>query len=853
MLRRAFTVAQARRPGARLLVGPRLPRPLRERRARVRPRARPAVHRLQQDRALHDGRRHGPAAPGRERDRVRAGLGPVRRRRAHLGLGLGQGRSGAPRRGCASTSYVTYADGTEEVVAVRRLLEGQHRRADALRQLLPRRDLRRAARDRRTGTQPGFDDAALGGGARGGRARGHAARAGARAHPRGGGRGRPGTRTEPAPGVFVYDVGQNLTGWAEIRVRAPAGTAVEIFYSREARTGRPGEHRRQRAGRSASSRPTTTSRSGAGDERWAPRFTLQGLPVRPAQRARRAAAARRRLRVAVERVQQVRSGLARTSTFESGQRARSTGSTATRSGRSREQPRTASSPTRRSTRRTPGRATRSSRRAPPRSCSTPSGSTGRCSRTCATRRRREGEVPLPGAEQPELRLRRQARTSSRSDCCGATPAWDAFWFVIPWEGYHALRRPARARADLSGDAEVPRRVDPALDGQGRRRARAHADLGPRRLGAARRTCPPSTRSPPPRTTRTSRASPPTRRARWARTPTPRATTRCSRGSAPTSTRASWARTASTARRRASRSRRPRRSCPLAFGLVPDEQRAALAARLADDITNARGGNAYVGVLGARYVLPVLTATGHARRRLRASATQTDEPSWGYWTDVARLHVARRALAGRHPLAQPPHVRRHRAVDLRGPRRHAAARARATARSSSSPRSRDRARPRGGDVRERARNGRAALAAGRRRPRARRDRAAERDGGGLRPRVESGSVREGGRPADKADGVRFQRMVEAARSTRSAPASTTSCLFARPPDDESRPHVVVRGHPGRADGGRGRVACPDPRPAIRGRPRARLPRAARIRPAARVVALDERQRHRGRHHRSTWSG
>ena len=37
--------------------------------------------------------------------------------------------------------------------------------------------------------------------------------------------------------------------------------------------------------------------------------------------------------------------------------------------------------------------------------------------------------------------------------------------------------------------------------------------------------------------------------------------------------------------------------PLAFGLVPEERRAALAARLADDIVNARGGNAYVGVLG----------------------------------------------------------------------------------------------------------------------------------------------------------------------------------------------------------------------------------------------------------------
>ena len=73
--------------------------------------------------------------------------------------------------------------------------------------------------------------------------------------------------------------------------------------------------------------------------------------------------------------------------------------------------------------------------------------------------------------------------------------------------------------------------------------------------------------------------------------------------------------------------------PLAFGLVPEDRRAALAARLADDIVKARGGHAYVGVLGARYVLPVLTETGHHDLAC-AVATQTDEPSWGYWTDVA---------------------------------------------------------------------------------------------------------------------------------------------------------------------------------------------------------------------------
>ena len=49
----------------------------------------------------------------------------------------------------------------------------------------------------------------------------------------------------------------------------------------------------------------------------------------------------------------------------------------------------------------------------------------------------------------------------------------------------------------------------------------------------------------------------------------------------------------------------------------------------------REGNAYVGVLGARYVLPVLTSTGHHDAAFTV-ATQTDEPSWGYWTDVARF-------------------------------------------------------------------------------------------------------------------------------------------------------------------------------------------------------------------------
>jgi alpha-L-rhamnosidase len=57
-------------------------------------------------------------------------------------------------------------------------------------------------------------------------------------------------------------------------------------------------------------------------------------------------------------------------------------------------------------------------------------------------------------------------------CCGATPAWDAFWFVIPWRATSATatRRPSLAS---TRDAAIPRRLDPALDRQGRRLV--HAD------------------------------------------------------------------------------------------------------------------------------------------------------------------------------------------------------------------------------------------------------------------------------------------------------------------------------------------------------------------------------------------
>ena len=70
---------------------------------------------------------------------------------------------------------------------------------------------------------------------------------------------------------------------------------------------------------------------------------------------------------------------------------------------------------------------------------------------------------------------------------------------------------------------------------------------------------------------------------------------------------------------------------IAFGLAPDSLRAPLAAKLVADVTRLRGGNAFVGILGARYFHPVLTDAGYADVAY-AAATQRDYPSYGYWAD-----------------------------------------------------------------------------------------------------------------------------------------------------------------------------------------------------------------------------
>lgn len=67
---------------------------------------------------------------------------------------------------------------------------------------------------------------------------------------------------------------------------------------------------------------------------------------------------------------------------------------------------------------------------------------------------------------------------------------------------------------------------------------------------------------------------------------------------------------------------------LAFGLVPPEHVERVVSGLVSDVA-ARDDHLNTGVLGAKYLLPMLTRHGHADLAMRV-ATQTTFPSWGLW-------------------------------------------------------------------------------------------------------------------------------------------------------------------------------------------------------------------------------
>ncbi|MHC4252702.1 MAG: family 78 glycoside hydrolase catalytic domain, partial [Planctomycetota bacterium] len=91
---------------------------------------------------------------------------------------------------------------------------------------------------------------------------------------------------EPTPGAYVFDMGQNMVGWARIAVRAPEGTTVQLRF---AEMLNPDGTIYTRNLRGAKNIDRYVCR-GEGLEVWEPRFTfhgfryveMTGLPRRPA-------------------------------------------------------------------------------------------------------------------------------------------------------------------------------------------------------------------------------------------------------------------------------------------------------------------------------------------------------------------------------------------------------------------------------------------------------------------------------------------------------------------------------------------------------------------------------------------
>jgi alpha-L-rhamnosidase len=439
----------------------------------------------------------------------------------------------------------------------------------------------------------------------------------------------PGPRSEPKPGIVVYDIGQNLTGWAELSIDAPRGTAVEIFYSEKLAD----DGTASTAGNDLVYGQLQTDyyvARGGGRETWRPRFSYKGFQYVQISGPTRTPLPPGAV-VTLASVRQVRTSIAETGDLDIAQ------------------------PTLANIHRNTRWAIQSNLHGI--ITDTPvyekNGWTGDAALTAPTAsllfdterlyrkmfqdmadaQTADGEVPLLSPSNQNYGYVGKPAFKP-TDCCGATPAWDAFWFVLPWESYQrfgdirALQRTYPLMRKYL-DEWIPRWT--SKDGD------AYAYTLTSGLGDWL----------PPKDVPTINALVST--AFLARMAVIAADTARALHDADGATRydalfshvkadlnARFLSADGIYRDKATDAFvQTAQILPLAFNLVPDAQRAAVAQRLADDITSRHGGHAYVGVIGAAYVLPVLTATGHHDVALTV-ATKTDEPSWGYWTDTLKF-------------------------------------------------------------------------------------------------------------------------------------------------------------------------------------------------------------------------
>ena len=83
----------------------------------------------------------------------------------------------------------------------------------------------------------------------------------------------PLTMTNPAPGVYVFDLGQNISGWAQLRVCGPAGTDVRLRFAELTYENGMINQENLRSARAED----LYILKGEGEEVWEPRFTYHGF------------------------------------------------------------------------------------------------------------------------------------------------------------------------------------------------------------------------------------------------------------------------------------------------------------------------------------------------------------------------------------------------------------------------------------------------------------------------------------------------------------------------------------------------------------------------------------------------
>lgn len=79
--------------------------------------------------------------------------------------------------------------------------------------------------------------------------------------------------TELRPGVYIFDMGQNMVGWCKIRVRGPAGTRITLRHAETLQSDGELFTNNLRSARATD----VYILKGRGEEVWQPRFTLHGF------------------------------------------------------------------------------------------------------------------------------------------------------------------------------------------------------------------------------------------------------------------------------------------------------------------------------------------------------------------------------------------------------------------------------------------------------------------------------------------------------------------------------------------------------------------------------------------------